>query len=943
MDDRARGDRTRGAGPADGPATREKETIVGRKAELERLFRMVNGAPATERVLVLRGDAGMGKSALLDSAMRWARVSGVRVLRAEGSESEANLAYSGLHQLLRPITAAVGLLPERQRTALAGALGTGPAVEGAPDLMLIGVALLGLLSESADPQPLMLVIDDAQWLDRASLDALAFAVKRLDAEPVTLLIGVRTGDPLPALDRHWPTFTLAPLDAGAAGRLLDQQPQSPTGRVRDQVIEQAAGNPLALVELARAAATSPGSTPTGPLPLTGELERIFAARLAELPAPTAQLLLLLAAMDTADAAVLATAGLPGAEDTTWRPAEEAGLVRRTGRTVHFSHPLMRSAVYHSASRDARRAAHHALADVLGDDAPDRRAWHRAAAAPGPDAGAAKALEQTADRARRRGGHAAAAQALQRAADLAPDRAESARLLVEAAAAAVFTGDITWVDELATAARERTDDASLLATAAVHSGRLAALTTAHTVVFSRLTHAARQWTATDPDAALDLLAGAAVVRFYSGEDTQQQAIGRVLAQLPQDEPSAWLRAWVRTVSDPAEGPAEDRAELVALLPQLLSDAERTRTPERLTTLAIMAWLLDETPLAISAFDTAFDGWQAHGPLPHGLGGAAAWAYVEYGRWEQAREACAQITASASALGLDHAVACATAVDACVLAFQGEAARARSRAAEALALIDPLESRSVAVYVRRALGAAAGAEGAYETAYDQLRLAFTAEGDPVHYHASWPALAELAAAAVRSGRRDEASEIVECAARRLGDGASPRRRALFSRARALLADPEDAEPHFRAALADPALERRPFEHAQTLLDHAEWLRRRRRITEARPLLTTALETFQRLGARPWVERARAESRAAGLDVAASTTPDALAELSPQQRQIIGLAARGLTNREIGERLFLSPRTVGSHLYRSFPKLGITARSQLRDLFEGAQLVSAVGKRD
>ncbi|MFJ9174055.1 AAA family ATPase [Streptomyces sp. NPDC102360] len=927
--------------------------IVGREAELDRLFRMVNRASATERVLVLRGDAGTGKSALLDAALRRARVSGVRVLRAEGSESEASLAFSGLHQLLRPVAAAVDRLPERQRTALAGALGTGPAVEGTPDLMLVGVALLSLLSESADPQPLMLVIDDAQWIDRASLDALAFAVKRLDAEPLTLLIGVRTDDPLPAFDRHWPALTLAPLDAAAAGRLLDRQPYGPTGRVRGQVLEQAAGNPLALVELARAA-TSPGGSPNGPLPLPGRLEHIFAARLAELPASTAQLLLLLAAMDTADSAVLAVAGLPGVEDTAWRPAEEAGLVRRTGRAVRFGHPLMRSAVYHAASHDARRAAHLVLADALGD-APDRCAWHRAAAAGGPDAGVAAALERTADRARRRGGHAAAARALQRAAELAPNRAESARLLVEAAAAAVFTGDITWVDELATAVRERTGDATLLATAAVHAGRLAVLTTRHTVVFSRLRRAARQWAATDPDVALDMLAGAAVVRFYSGEDTQRQEIDDVLARLPRNASSVWRRAWVRAVSDPANG----RAELAALLPQLFAEAEaETETevgaeaeveaetvPERLATLAIMAWLLDDAPRAVSAFDTAFDtafdGRRARGPLPQGLGGAVAWAYVECGRWEQAREACAQIIAHASGLGLDHALACATAVDASVLAYQGEAARARSRAAEALALIDPLESRSVAVYVRRALGAAAAAEGAYESAYDQLRLAFTAEGDPVHYHASCPALAELAAAAVRSGQRGEASSIVERAARRLGDDASPRLKGLISRARALLADPEDAEPHFRAALAQPALERWPFEHAQTLLDFAEWLRRRRRITEARPLLTTALEAFQRLGARPWVERARAESRAAGLDVTDST-PDALAELSPQQRQIIGLAARGLTNREIGEKLFLSPRTVGSHLYRSFPKLGINARSQLRDLIEGT-LVAATGNQE
>ncbi|MGW0791296.1 AAA family ATPase [Streptomyces sp. NPDC002911] len=909
-------------GTAGGPATENSEMIVGRKADLERVFRMVNHASATERVLVLSGDAGMGKSVLLESAMRWAGVSGVRVLRTEGSESEASLVFSGLHQLLRPVVGAVDQLPERQRAALSAALGASPA-EGAPDLMLIGVALLGLLSDLADRRPLLLVLDDAQWIDRASLDALAFAVKRLDADPVTLLIGVRTGDPLPALDRHGQTLTLAPLDTAAAGRLLDHQPQSPTGRARDQVLDQAGGNPLALVELARAAA-SPGSDPTGPLPLTGRLERIFAARLTELPESTRRLLLLLAAMDTADTAGLAAGGLPGAEDTAWLPAERSGLVRRTGRAIRFGHPLMRSAVYHAASLDARRAAHRALADLLGD-APDRRAWHLAAAAPGPDAGVAAALERTADRARRRGGYAAAAQALQRAADLAPHRAESARLLVAAAGAAVFTGELTWVDELVTAVRERTDDATLLVTAALHAGRLATLTTRHTLVFSRLTRTARQWAATDPDAALDMLASAAVVRFYSGEDAQRKAIDRVLAQLPQDEQGDWRRAWVRTVSDPADG----RPELITLLPQLLADAEHR--PERLTTLAIMAWLLDETPRAVSAFDTAFDRWQVHGRLPEGLGGAAAWAYVEHGRWEQAREACAQTTASASMIGLDHAVACAAAVDAMVLALQGEVAEARSRAADALALIDPLGSRSIAVYVRRALGAAAGAEGAYETAYGQLRLAFTAEGGPVHYHASYPALAELAAAAVRTGHRDEASSIVERSARRLGDGASPRLRALISRARALLADPEDAEPYFREALADPALKHWPFERAQTLLDCAEWLRRRRRIAEARPLLTAALEAFQRLGARPWVERAQAESRAAGIDVAVST-PDTLAELSPQQQQIIRLAARGLTNREIGEKLFLSPRTVSSHLYRSFPRLGVTARSQLRDLIEG-----------
>ncbi|MFE7974550.1 LuxR C-terminal-related transcriptional regulator [Streptomyces shenzhenensis] len=542
--------------------------------------------------------------------------------------------------------------------------------------------------------------------------------------------------------------------------------------------------------------------------------------------------------------------------------------------------------------------------------------HLAAACPGLDAAVSAELERTAGRARRRSGHAAAAKALQRAAELAPRREESARLLVEAASAAVFTGDLTWVEELTAAARARTDDPPLLASSAVQAGRLAVLTVRHTTVFSRLTGASEQLAVPQPSAALDLLAGAAVVRFYSGEDTQRQRVQEILGRVPESTAPAGPRIWARTVVDPFT----DRSELLTLLPQLAAEAEKR--PEQLTTVGIMAWLLDETPRAVRAFDEAFYRWQEKGKLPEGLGGAVAWAYVERGRWDRAREACARTTAVGRAAGLPHAVACAATVDATVLAYQGDAATARARAHEALALIDPLESRSVFVYARRAFGAAAAAEGAYETAYEQLRMVFTADGTPVHYHASYPAVADLAAAAVRSGHRADAAAIVERCARSLAEGVSPRLSALINRARGLLADPEDAEPCFRAALADPGLEHWPFERAQTLFDLAEWLRRRRRIAQARGPLTDALETFRRLGARPWIERARAESRAAGLDVT-DTAPDALAELSPQQQHIIKLAARGLTNREIGEKLFLSPRTVSSHLYRSFPKLGITAR--------------------
>ncbi|WP_406490340.1 helix-turn-helix transcriptional regulator [Streptomyces phaeochromogenes] len=924
MDEHA-GDRGAVMGPEPDPS----EPFVGRDAELARLFHAVDSASANP-VVMLVGDMGTGKSALLDRAVRRAEAGGARVLRAEGSESEASLAFSALHQLLRPAPAAVDVLPERQRAAIQDAFGVAPSTPGhssAPDLMLIGVAVLSLLSALGGQRPVLVVLDDAQWFDRASLDALSFVARRLEGEPVTMLIAVRGGDHLPGFDRHVPTLTLGPLDSAEANRLLDLQPKSPAGRTRKHILDQAGGNPLALVELTRAATAHDAATgmpSAGPLPLTDHLERIFAARLNGLPAATTRALLLLAAMDSVDTAIAVSAGLPDTEDETWLPAEQAVLVRRTGRDVRFRHPLVRSAVYHAASLGARREAHLALAEMLRDE-PDRHAWHLAAACPGPDAAVSAELERTAARARRRGGHAAAAKALQRAAELAPRREDSARLLVEAASAAVFTGDLAWVEELAATARTRTDDASLLASAAVQAGRLAILTVRHTTVFSRLTDAAEELAVSQPAAALDLLAGAAVVRFYSGEDTQRHRIQNILGRLPEDAAPAGLRTWVRAVSDPFDG----RAHLVSLLPQLAAEAEAR--PEQLTTVGIMAWLLDETPRAVRAFDEAFDRWELRGPLPEGLGGAVAWAYVERGRWDQAREACARTTAVGLVTGLDHAVACAAAVDALVLAYQGHASSARARADEALALTDPLESRSVCVYARRALGAAAAAEGAYETAYDQLRMVFTADGAPVHYHASYPALADLAAAAVRSGRREEAAAIVERSVRALADVASPRLRALISRARGLLADPEDAEPHFRAALADPVLEHWPFERAQTLLDFAEWLRRRRRIAEARGPLTEALEIFRRLGAHPWIERARAESRAAGLGVT-DTAPDALAELSPQQQQIIHLAARGLTNREIGERLFLSPRTVSSHLYRSFPKLGITARSQLRDLIEG-----------
>jgi DNA-binding CsgD family transcriptional regulator len=905
------------------------QTVLGRETETAAVMQRVAPDRSHGAVLVVEGEPGVGKSVLLDLAVRRTRGAGHRVLRAVGSESEAPLAFAGLHQLLRPVLAGLDGLPARQRSALRIALGLADPADHpdhgeAPDPLLVGLAVLTLVSDLAEPAPLLVVVDDAQWIDRASLDVLSFVARRMDSEPVTLLMGVRSAAVLPGFDKGYERLEIGPLSGAAANRLLDEQPKRPTGRTRARILREAAGNPLALVELTRAAAAAgrppQSSAAQGPLPVTDRLEAVFARHLRHLPDATRRALLLLAAADAPDAPVAAR-GLPGADDTMWVPAERAGLVRRHSTGISFRHPLVRSAVYHAAPFAERRRAHHTLARLLGEE-PDRRAWHLAAATERPDEQVAALLLETADRARRRGGHAAAAAALERAAELSPRRADQARLLADAAGTAVYTGQLGWVEHLAAEVRRRSDDPALTGRAALATGQLMALGPHHSAAFALLSRIAEEAADARSSRLLDALATAAVVRYYSGEESQRRRIEDLLRAVPDSPSGGALRAWTLAVSDPIGA----GAALAPVLPRLI--AEAGDDAGSLTALAVVAWLLDQTPLAARTFDEAFGRWQAHGPLPAGLACAAGWAYLEQGRWAEARSVAAEIAEVAAQAGLDHAEACARALDATVLALLGEPAEARGNAERALALVDPLESRSVAVFARRALGLAAVAEGDYDTAYAQFRAAFTEDGDPVHYHVSPTVLADLAAAAVRRGRREAAAELLERSVRRPGTVLSARVRLLAERGRALLTGPEHAERHYRAALADEAGEHWPFERAQTRLDYGEWLRRQRRIAEARPLLTGALDTFRRLGARPWIERAQAELRAAGIEPN-GVAPGAITELTPQQQQIVRLAARGLTNREIGEKLFLSPRTVGSHLYRVFPKLGVTARSQLRDV--------------
>lgn len=863
------------------------QRIIGREAELARVARAARGAG---QVLIVTGDPGMGKTTLLDAAAE------PGALRATGSESEADLAFAGLHQLLAPILHRAR--PESSR--LLGAFGTGEC-SAEPDVMRLALEVLVLLSDTGGS----LVVDDAHWLDRASLEVLAFLARRLDAEPLSLLIGAREGRPLPGFD-GLPVLHLGPLDDLDANRVLDELPQPPTGAHRLRVLAEAGGNPLALAELAAV----PQESGPGPLVTTERLEKIFAARAQELPERSRELLLVLAAADTSDPVRVPESG--------WEPAERAGLVRWTGSRFQFRHPLVRSALYHSAPVARRRRAHLVLAEATADE-PDRHAWHLAAAATGPDEDVAALLEDTAERARRRGGYAAAATTLERAAELSPDRGECARRLVLAADAALFTAQAGWLEDLAARIAGLTDEPELLAVAALRAGQALTVTTRHAAAFAQLSRTATALARQAPDTALTALAGAAVVAYYSAEPGRREQVLAALPEIPGPQDPV-TRAWVLTVADPVGS----RAEVLPLLSELGS-AESG--PGQAIAVATVAWLLDEAPLAERLFEQAFDQWRIRGPLPEGLGCAHGWTLFETGGWARVRTIAADAVSNGARAELPHVIAGSKTMDGAVLALRGDSARAGELATTALSMVDPSVSRMVAVRARYVLGMIAAADGDHATAHAQFRRMFTADGEFEHYHQSAVALPELAAAAARLGTPHDAERIVRAAERRLGAGASVRMRALVDHAGAMLAD--DPEPLFAAALADPRTGQWPFERARTLLDQAEWLRRARRIAESRAPLAEALETFRRLGARPWAARAEAELRASGGADPGPAASGVLDGLSPQQQEIIRLAARGLTNREIGDRLFLSPRTVGSHLYRSFPKLGVSTRTQLRDL--------------
>jgi DNA-binding CsgD family transcriptional regulator len=491
-----------------------------------------------------------------------------------------------------------------------------------------------------------------------------------------------------------------------------------------------------------------------------------------------------------------------------------------------------------------------------------------------------------------------------------------------------------VQDLATRALAVTADPELRLTARHHAAWALAWSGRRTAALSVLISVAEEASRDLPALAWDALGSAATVAYQSGMPASRQAVSRTLGLLERQGPPPGratgidvnaLRLWIRASADPVGS----RNQLLPYLRKIVSSPIEEPSLWRI---ASTAWLLDESDLAITLLQDAMQRLRA--PGVRGTSGGSltvlGWAYIDTGRWDEALDVAAEAAGLAEANQMELIAASADVITATVLALRADSGAARRHAARALATIDPAECGLVAARARRALGVAGLADGSYLQAFTQLRGLFSEDGTPLHNYASYLGVADLAAAAVRADRRMEGCDVIEHALSRLDGRASARLEQLIARARGILANPSDSEAHFDKALSDPAGDQWPFERAQLQLDHAEWLRRRRRINDAKAMLAEALGTFRRLGAESWAQRAQAELRACGVAVAGPPRePDALGELTPQQRQIVRLASDGLTDREIGDRLFLSPRTVGSHLYRSYPKLGVTSRHQLRDV--------------
>ncbi|MEV4513880.1 AAA family ATPase [Dactylosporangium sp. NPDC049525] len=899
-----------------------QQVIHGRDGELAAIERLLLDARANRgAALVVRGHAGIGKTVLLTAARRYATEAGMAVLATNGAEAESALPFAGLHQLLAPLLDNLRSLTPHLEQTLRSAFGR----QGArPDLFTIGLAVLELLGDRAAGTPLLILAEDAHWLDPETLDVLVFVARRITVEPIAAVMAARAQYPHVLAGTGIGQLHLGELGDDAARRVLhDCAPDLPAG-LRERILAEAAGNPLALVELPWCVAAGTPDDLAESLPLNERLESAFADRFAQLPAATRAVVAAFSA-DTSCAlpVLLAAAGtLTGAAVAadSVQPAIDAGLLEIYSRRLRFRHPLVRSAVYRRVDDFARLTIHAVLADAFAGD-PDRRAWHRSAATLGPDEDVSADLEAAAGRALERGAPGVAITDLDRAAELTGAAARRSSLLLRAAEIAAQLHDRDTAVHLVGKADPAQGDAA-------DRGRLALVSDVVEPGDVRDT------------GRIDALCDLAVAAHAAGDTDLAAALcwraaSRCWwASLPSDiggRITAVLDKLGLAASDPRTlaiaayaQPDVLGAGVLRQLPSLVPD--RTDI-DGMCLLGGAALVLGDFVTASSFLGTAAAGYRSQGRAALLARSLSSTGFIRLwlGRWPAVRADLQEAETLAEETGDHFWVVAARASQALHQAMCGNSGAAFQLADAVLASPLVVGVRFAAAAAQHARGVAANAAGRHDEALDTLSRVFDPDDARFHLDMSGWALPDLADAAVRSGRQDAVEAIIGRATRRASRFPSPMLHRSLAYANAVLAPEDDAGPAFEDALAMD-LSVWPVHRARLDLAYGAWLRRRKRILESRVPLRSARDGFDVLGAAAWGRLAREELRAAGEESAGRALPSR-EQLTAQELQTAMLAAAGLSNREIGQRLFVSHRTVSSHLYRVYPKLGVTGRSQLR----------------
>jgi DNA-binding CsgD family transcriptional regulator len=905
--------------------------LVGRDGEQQALVRLLDGARAGRSgVLAITGEAGIGKSALL--AYAGEQAAGMNVLRARGVQSEAHIPFGGLLELLRPALSWIDRIPGPQAEALGSALALRAA--SAPGRFAVGAGTLSLLAAYCEEAPVAVLVDDAHWLDGSSADALLFAFRRLVADPVAVVLAVRQGEPSRLDGAGLATLHLQGLDQGSVTELLRRQGNEPLSpELAARLHRETGGNPLALLELGQERERLADLPPAAPLAAGTSVARVYLQRSRALPQRTRDALVLASAIDGGGVPVLARAApMLGLDLSDLVPAEAAGLITMHDSRVEFRHPLARSAIYGDAPADQRRTVHRAVASALPDSEADRRAWHLALAAFGPDDAASSALEQAGQRAYQRSAYEVSSRAFERAALLAPEEERHGRLMYAAADAAWLGGLAERAVALLDAAGRHLPDPGLAVAIEHLRGHIAIHRGPVTEGQQILLAAAERAAPIDPERAVVMLAEAAFASFCAGDAaTMLRAAERAALLVPPDPNGriAFFTLITRGMALIFSGTDEPGAPAVRAAVEVLERSDELREDPRLLAWAAMGsiWLREGQTgraLVYRALEAA-RRQSAVGALPIMLIHVAV-DQAGTDRWAEAQAGFHEATGLARETGQYSDLGVCLAFSARLEARLGRSAQSRRDADEALSLSRELGLGLAEVWAIAALGDLELGLGRPEAAlahFEEQRAVLRSHGIQDADLSPVPELVEIY---LRLGRGPQAAGIAGEFIRDTDIKGQPWALARAARCRGLLAAEGDSDPAFEAALALHAQTADAFETARTRLAYGARLRRERQRVRAREQLRAAVDVFDHLGAGPWSEMARTELAATG-ETARRRDVTTLNDLTPQELQIALSLAGGRTTRETAAALFLSPKTIEYHLRSVYRKLDIGSRSELK----------------